>query len=381
MKPHPWAWQVCYAELVRVGAVAPVWMSSVVGVMKIGKTIQLAFTIGCFVALSVGGSAWSATPAAAPAVGEASIVKDLALLENRFFSRQYANDPTDKRIERLELLVFGGAQDGDLVGRWSRLNKAIVSRPAQAAESAAKPAPTATKEKAGAPEQSAKYPALNTLEWRALKKTYADESLDARLGRLEKKLFGQEAPGMAYVDRVDRLKKTLGVGITAAAPTGPVGPPPRARGRSGSVDSFMAPFGVGSGIQIYGDEGTDETDHAFGGGMKMNPFTFGFGSPAINGAFNQLFADMQRQMSDMERLGPGSWTLDPKTGEWVEQNSGKRVKPNGMHVPGATMIPRSGAISPKKPTSPLPRRQLPFEFGGNSKGDSALPPYADPNSI
>lgn len=370
------------------------------GLMKIGKTIQLAFTIGCLITLTAGTCAWSATPAAAPAVTEASIAKDLALLENRFFSRQYASDPTDKRVERLELLVFGGVQDGDLSARWARLNKAIAARPAQAAKDAAPAGQKAGADgdkagaAAGAGSGSSQYPVLNTLEWRALKKTFANESLDDRLGRLEKKLFGQDAPGMAYVDRVDRLKKTLGIGVAAAAPSGPLGPAPRARSRNlpdTSLDSFVSPFGGfgrRGGEQIYGDEGTygSPDDRAFGGGLQMNPFTFGFGTPAINGAFNQLFADMQRQMSEINRLGPGTWTLDPKTGEWVEQESGRHVKPDAPTTPHVR--PKfGGSVTPPKlrstPILPTPKRQVfPYDFGGGSKnGDSALPPYADPNSI
>src|SRR5690606_33228046 len=78
-------------------------------------------------------------------------------------------------------------------------------------------------------ESSSQYPVLNTLEWRALKKTYPSESIDARLARMEKKLFGMDSPAMAYVDRVDRLKRTLGIGMTAAVPRGPKGPAPKAR--------------------------------------------------------------------------------------------------------------------------------------------------------
>jgi hypothetical protein len=329
--------------------------------MKIGKTTQLAFTIGICALTLFAGSAGSAAPVAAPAVTEASIAKDLALLENRFFSHQYANDPTDKRLERLELLVFGATQDGDLPVRWSRLNKAIASR---ASAPIAKSAPAATPAEK-APDSSTQYPVLNTLEWRALKQTFPKETLDTRLGRLEKKLFGQDAPGMAYVDRVDRLKKTLGVGVTAALPIGPTGPAPKARARANGIEDFT--YNFGDAPHAYGDEGMLS---------PMPGLNFGLGGSMMNGAFGQLFADMNRQMAEMERLGPGAWVLDPKTGMWVEQYSGKQVKPNESAAPKSQLKPAPQILP--KPT--FPRRQgSPFNFGG--AGDSALPPYADPNSI
>jgi hypothetical protein len=329
--------------------------------MKIGKTTQLAFTIGICAVTMFAGVAGSAAPVAPSAITEASIAKDLAMLENRFFSRQYANDPSEKRVERLELLVFGATQDGDLSQRWSRLNKAIASRAAKPVIKSAPGAGPVQKEA----DSSTQYPVLNTLEWRALKQTFPKETLDGRLARLEKKLFGQDAPGMPYVDRVERLSKTLGIGVTAAVPTGPTGPAPKARPRNNGLEEYMY---KGGGDHIYGDEGTIGPLPGIG---------FGFGGSPMNGAFAQLFADMNKQMAEMDRLGPGAWTLDPTTGMWVEQFSGKQVKPSEA-------APRSQLPSPRilpKPT--FPRRQMsPFNFGGPSNGTpGGLPPYTDPNSI
>lgn len=322
--------------------------------MKIGKTTQIAFTIAISALTLFVGSTASAAPAAAPAVTEASIAKDLALLENRFFSHQYANDPTDKRLERLELLVYGATQGGSLPERWARLNKSIATR---SQTPIAKSAPSSGEK---APESSTQYPVLNTLEWRALKQTYPKESLDQRLGRMEKKLFGQDAPGMAYVDRVDRLKKTLGIGITAAAPSGPTGPAPKARPRSmGGIQDF-------SDFNFGGDDGLMS---------PMAPFAFGFGNSAMNGAFAQMFADMNKQMAEMEKLGPGSWVFDPKTGMWVEQFTGKQVKPDGTPGP-KSFAPKA---APKR-VLPAPR-QFNFNFGTGRDTTNALPPYTDPNSI
>ena len=339
-----------------------------------------------------------ALAAGGPQTSEALLNKEIPLLEHRFFSRQYANDPMEKRLERLELLVFGSTQDGSVEDRFGRLKKTIGDR----AEAAAAKSASGGTPKQGAvakkPDTSAQYPVLNTLEWRALKKTYTAETLDQRLARLEKKLFGQDSPGMAYADRVDRLQKTLAVGVTPERPTTALGPAPRARSRSTLQDfyGFGSPgIGGGFGAPSLG-MGTDDD------------LLEGMGLPST---FTQMFRDMNRQMSELSRLGPGQWTFDNDSGMWVEQNTGRRMKPGasgmpaipGMHgMPGQQGSPglpgtngsqglpglpgRHGSpglqITPGTPfKSPMvtPRKTFPFQTP--SADDSKLPPYADPNSI
>ena len=135
-----------------------------------------------------------------------SLMKDLKSLEDRYFFHSYDHDPTEKRVERLELLIFGGNQYGVVEDRVKGLKDAIKKRDADSAREHA----TA---KAGA--ESSQYPVLNTLEWRVLKKTYQKEDLDSRLNRLETKLFGQASPAMSYADRIERLKKIVGINVTS----------------------------------------------------------------------------------------------------------------------------------------------------------------------
>lgn len=147
-------------------------------------------------------------------------MKYLKSLEDRFFFHSYDHDPVEKRVERLELLIFGGHQYGVPEERLDKLKQTIQERDKESARAHAKRAEEKSSAKSGSNSDTesgslTQYPVLNTLEWRVLKKTYGKESIDERLGRLEKALFGQESPAMSYADRIDRLKKIAGVNITS----------------------------------------------------------------------------------------------------------------------------------------------------------------------
>lgn len=303
----------------------------------------------------------------APAVpGEQMMTNDISLLENRFFSRQFANDPLEKRLERLELMIFGASQSGANPLRFSRLSKVISDRGSQSAAQPTRQAPLATKEKEL--DSSTQYPILNTLEWRALKRTFAGESLDQRIARLETKLFGLDSPAMAYVDRVDRLKRTLGVGVVAQQPSAPLGPAPKARPRGLGNPAL----GDGSPNFFGGGTGTDAD------GFDEMPIP-SFGNGALSRTFTDMFRDMDRQMDQLSKLGPGQWTFDSSSGTWTEMNSGRKIKPDGTHVPG-TQTPGTPKAMPFKAPARISPRMNPWILPEQQR-DSALPPYADPNSI
>lgn len=159
--------------------------------------------------------------------------KNLKQLENRFFFHDYNHDLIEKRLERLELLVLGSLQSGSNKTRLDRLKSSIQQKDSQAA----KDLQARTKEiqekktEPGTSVSENQYPVLTTLEWRSLKKTYKTESLDKRLDRLETNIFGTPATSMSYADRVDRLKKVIGIDpveVNNKLPAQKIGPPPRA---------------------------------------------------------------------------------------------------------------------------------------------------------
>lgn len=328
------------------------------------RVVQLNMIL--LLAAACGGAA---VQAANPVATSEINAGDLNILEHRFFSHGYAHDPVEKRLERLECLVFGSTREGSNSERLARLMKTVAARSQQPLAAEKEKAPLTTPKaatdapQAKLPAGSKQYPVLNTLEWRALKQTYPAESLDQRLERLESKLFGQPAQTMAYVDRVERLKKTLGIGLTpdTSSPITATGPLPKARPHSEESEFFNGFPGMGSPPSSMPLEGLLPPSAA---PNAMEQFPNGTAFSGLR-QVQQLMQHMERQAAEMHRLapqinklGPGSWILDPKTNEWIDLNTQRRVGPDG--APKATT---PGDIKPHD----LPLRDVPG--------------YADPNSI
>lgn len=151
---------------------------------------------------------------------------NLNLLEQKLFQRVYGQDPIQKRLQRLELLLYGATQEGSPLERVERLRETMLRRDQAAKPEKDRPA-------AGHANQIAQ---LQALESKILKKTYNGESLDKRLARLEAKVFGQPSPSMVPADRLQRLAKI--VGVPDAAQISELNSPRAPR-------IMMVPFGMG----------------------------------------------------------------------------------------------------------------------------------------
>jgi hypothetical protein len=196
-----------------------------------------------FVALSLTTVlAFSITP------GFATTASDLERLEQKFFQHSYPKDEMPVRLERLEKMVFGETKTGSDPDRLANLVTAI---PAPAADEAASSAdssstassgsapstPVASKKKSSktsgryTDDDSAdtadkpvasdeKYPAVTAIELKVLGKDHAGEDINARLARLETKLFGKPSSVTDLSDRTDALKQKTGIDIARQAPKG-----------------------------------------------------------------------------------------------------------------------------------------------------------------
>lgn len=237
---------------------------------------------------------------------------DLSQWEQRLLGRPYIHDPLDKRVQRLELLVFGATQDGSLSERLTQLKSEIASRASVKTS------------------QSNVTQSLNQLEQKILKKTFAAETVDVRLARLETKLFGKSNPSMSAGDRIDRLKKTIGIGE----------PPPIADNFSGEK-YFGGP--LGRDFRHFNQD--------FGGGSIVIPFggTQSMMPGDLNKQMSQMFRQLNDQLRDMHRM--------PNTRE-------SRIMP----FPGQKLR----QLPPAMPLVPNVQPR---------SSDEELPPYLDPNSI
>lgn len=320
----------------------------------ISRSLSLGLCLG--VSLSLCGVAFAQSGSGDGSPNNAELEK----LENKMFSRLYPNDPPEKRVERLELLVFGATQAGGLDDRWARISKAVKDR--QNPESTVvqpKSGESASASRANAAPLKGNYPAVDSLEWRVLKKTFKAEPISDRLSRLETKLLGQASPGMALFDRVERLKK-IGASVaagsqpvnpgTAVVPPGMLGPMPKAYPR-GNPFSFA-----------------DPSDPSMPGPFSMQPLplqpfagTEDFSS--INRLMSEMFSQMNRQMRDLKSMPPGVYQYKLEPGA-----------PGSMGITPFQIQPgKPGQGGPLNPFQPLAPKRPAIQ--------DSLPPYADPNSI
>jgi hypothetical protein len=373
--------------------------------------VQLSISAFCLVAF--GGLLGLAPAFCGPAnqtaapISAANIDRDISVMENRFFSKLYDDNPIEKRLERLELLVFSGIQSGSNTERLDRLKK-VVSTPvplkAQSPQSgsAADQDNTVPKNAAANSKKdssSTQYPILTTLEWKGLKKTYPTESLDQRLERLETKIFGLSSPAMAYFDRVERLRKAVGIDaeMPQQASRGLVGPKPKARPR-GSSD-YSDDFSVMPRANVPNAIPNENMPFA---GVPSNPF----GMLGQDPIFKQMADLMNLQMQQMQQMQSGAMqpgqpgitqhkmTITPGTqgGVFTFQFDGKNPPvqqfiPFGGEQGGIKALPKGGKqpmqqIMPQMPQSPFKMPNMPqISPFGKDGSEQKSPSYYDPNVI
>lgn len=363
----------------------------------------------------------SSAPDKASTLSEQALDKEILVLENRFFFHHYGHDPIEKRLERLELLTLGAAQFGTASERLSHLKAAIVQRDKQAAQIMADH--RAGQAKVGVKNET-NYPVLSTLEWRILKKTYAGEGIDQRLDRLESQLFGVPAQAMSYVDRIERLKKTAGVGAESFAASrfspgaglnsksvspgtaGPYtalrkGPMPRAGSGSlfGSLTENSSPFSGSpfAGAPIFGspfedfDEGSltdrllpempgmqDMTDIG-----KLREFAARPGSGGFSGQEIQIRIGPDGATSSVRNFGPDGATGSTNSFGPTDNIFEQLQKPMFEFFKNFGFGSFSGS-SGSNSVTPAPSLSPPINDLPNLNKRPAreeIPPYSDPNSI
>ncbi|MBS1954589.1 MAG: hypothetical protein JST89_10395 [Cyanobacteria bacterium SZAS-4] len=289
------------------------------------------------------GAPWYLATASFADTGMSNVVQattpDLGALERRYFGRVYDKDSTDKRIQRIELLLFGATQDGGMVERLDRIQQS-------AAEHAKAPKSNVS--------QAADTASIAVLERKILKKSFDAETPSQRLGRLESKVFGQPTPSMSVGDRVFRLKKILNVETPSISRV----PMPSELGGMGGING-MGRLGIG-GLGLDGDPSMPF------GSFTYVPFAGGNGEEMAQ-QMNEMIKQLNKSLRGIHRLPDGAPNVSPFTGPSGSPFSGPSpfAGPNGSPFTGPNGTPFV----------------QPFRTAPQQGRDTELPPYLDPNSI
>ncbi len=293
-------------------------------------------------------SAAACFAAPGPGVGTAnqqaqSTSPDLGALERRYFGRVYEKDATDKRIQRLELLLFGATQDGGLVERLDRVQQSANERSKVSKPGAGQAVDTAS---------------IAALERKILKKSFDGDSPTQRLGRLESKVFGQASPSMSISDRVFRLKKILN-NETPSISHGPD------TSRIGGMGGFGS-----NGFGSNGDYISPFSGFAYG------PFAGGRGDEMAQ-QMNEMIKQLNKSLRGIHKLPDGAPDMAPFSGPGSSPFMNPNMSP--FSGPGASPFTNPN-VSPFSEPNGTPFVQ-PFRALPQRNRDTELPPYLDPNSI
>lgn len=156
---------------------------------------------------------------------QSQISKTLSKIENSLFGIEYTTQSDEKRLSRIEEMIYGEKKTGDIKSRLAKLDKDAScnemgceippKRDTFADEEEMQSYPNKEKiaQKYQEPEEqedaNIEYPAVDTLEMSAFGKEYKNLDIKTRLTNLEKKEFLKTYSNDDLSKRVERLKSKL----------------------------------------------------------------------------------------------------------------------------------------------------------------------------
>ena len=158
-----------------------------------------------------------ASPAATSAsdANNAQFAGDLSALENKLYSHDFSGEPVEKRLDRIERLVYGAAKTGSVQDRITQLllNVPLNPDPGTTAQSTAQPVQPDS-EVPVSEEPAIKGPSphwslqsdVSAMEKEVFGKTYNSDSLTNRVSRLETAVFAGQ-PAQTFVPIRMRINK------------------------------------------------------------------------------------------------------------------------------------------------------------------------------
>jgi hypothetical protein len=301
---------------------------------------RTAVFAACALLSYLGTAALAATPSTLKPAP--SILQDqLGNLEQKLLQRTFPLDPEDKRLQRLELLLFGATQMGTSEGRLAELKRAAADRATQSNRSGQQ-----LNNKANISSNIAE------IEKYVLKKTNPQLTTSQRLAQLESKVFGQASPGMTIAQRIERLQKTIGLADPSSNP-----------------QTAIEPFGS----------------------LPNGSFSFQFqGDPSnLDPHMAQILKQLQRQMQQMEPFGGGmpdengmpdfDFPRGNNPFRYDFRSPSPNESPHLKIIPGKPGAPGSPGFNggiPGKPGQPGSPGSI-FK----DQPEDEIPPYGAPNTI
>lgn len=205
-------------------------------------TLLLSITVSTGTVAYASGASSTST-ASTTAAGDsdkldAQSMKNLVLLEKKYFEHTFESDTIESRVERIEQLILGDATKGNPQDRLNKMVTSLVNDggslepvnsngadPASTAKTPAKSKQVASQQSAQngrdltndpyandhdedpAAGQVSNYPHVTNLEKQILGSTYDGQPLNARLARLETKAFGTVSQLPDLSQRTDALER------------------------------------------------------------------------------------------------------------------------------------------------------------------------------
>ncbi len=153
-----------------------------------------------------------------PSCAYAQSTDPLAPFEKQLFARNYSQEPLATRLSRLETVVFGKPQSGDVQDREAKL-EAVLSQNMSTTPS--NPTTTSSQNNedgnssntmtnsAPVEHDATDYPTVTQMEQKVFHQGFTGQDISQRLTRLEQRVFNRTYDQLSLEDRVDQLKEKI----------------------------------------------------------------------------------------------------------------------------------------------------------------------------
>ncbi len=137
----------------------------------------------------------------------------LTQLENKILKSTYTFDPIEKRLDRIELEVFGDTNSDFSYDE--RLSKLIAttgfnySNPKLSDNLTKQYNQTQSGQNYETEDSSVSYPMVDTLEKEVFNRSFTNDDIYNRLTRLEKEVYKKTSENLSLSDRIDTLKGSI----------------------------------------------------------------------------------------------------------------------------------------------------------------------------